>query len=88
MSTAPASVTAEVCDQLLGVIRGMVDHPDEVELVGVEGSRSTVFELRVAEEDLGQVIGRQGRTAQALRTLLEARAAETGGRYELKILDD
>lgn len=88
MSTAPASVTAEVRDQLLEVIRGMVDHPDEAELVDVEGSRGTVFELRVAEEDLGQVIGRQGRTAQALRTLLEARAAETGGRYELKILDD
>lgn len=88
MSTAPASVTAEVRDQLLEVIRGMVDHPDEVELVDVEGSRGTVFELRVAEDDLGQVIGRQGRTAQALRTLLEARAAETGGRYELKILDD
>ncbi|MGH9380175.1 MAG: KH domain-containing protein [Thermoanaerobaculia bacterium] len=84
----PTSVTSEIRDQLLALIRGMVDHPEEVELVDVEGPRAWVFELRVAEEDLGQVIGRQGRTAQALRTVLEARASETGGRYEFKILDD
>lgn len=88
MSSVPSSPTSEVRDQLLGVIRNMVDHPDDVELNDVQGPNACIFELRVAVEDLGQVIGRQGRTARALRTLLEARASGTGDRYELKIVED
>jgi len=57
------------------VARSLVDHPEAVEVRQVESGRSTVYELRVAEADRGRVIGREGRTIQALRTLLKAAAA-------------
>lgn len=69
------------------VVRLMVDHPDDVELVADERGRTTHFELHVADDDLGKVIGRQGRTARAMRSLLTARGARDGCRYELQIID-
>lgn len=69
------------------LVRQMVDLPDEVEVDQIETSEATVLELRLAEEDLGKVIGRQGRTARALRTLLAERGARDGERYELEIVD-
>ena len=65
----------------------MVDHPDEVVLEEIPGRESTLFELQVASEDLGKVIGRQGRTARSLRSLLSARGDQVGERYELEILE-
>jgi len=74
--------------QLTELVRLLVDQPDEVELTVVPGRRDTVIELRVAPDDLGKVTGRQGRTARALRTLLETRGYRDGTRYELDILDE
>jgi predicted RNA-binding protein YlqC (UPF0109 family) len=67
--------------------RGLVDHPEEVEVEEVEESDALVFELKVAEEDLGKVIGKQGRTAKALRTILSAASAKTRRRVILEILE-
>lgn len=75
-------------NDLIGFIaRQLVDHPDEVNVSAVEGSNTTVFELRVAKEDLGKVIGRQGRTASALRTLLNAVSSKTKRRMMLEIIE-
>lgn len=79
---------SEVIDQLERVVRLIVDDPDAVELEEIFEGRTTIFELRVAEGDLGKVIGRQGRTARAFRSLLMARGARDGQRYELQIVDD
>lgn len=65
----------------------LVDLPDEVEIRDFEGERTTVLELRVHPEDLGKVIGRQGRTAQALRTLLSIAATRSQKKVVLEILE-
>ncbi len=65
----------------------MVDRRDRVQVDEVPNDDSETLELRVAEEDLGKVIGRQGRTARAIRSLLGAREARGGGRYEFEIVD-
>jgi predicted RNA-binding protein YlqC (UPF0109 family) len=67
--------------------RGLVDHPEQVEVEEVEEPDALVFELKVAEEDLGKVIGKQGRTAKALRTILSAASAKSGRRVILEILE-
>lgn len=69
------------------VVRALVEHPDEVQVDEVQGSRTTVYELRVGEGDLGKVIGKAGQTAKALRTLLAAAAARKGHRAVLEILE-
>ena len=74
--------------QLARIVRLIVDDPEAVEVTELQGGRETVFELRVAEPDLGKVIGRQGRTARAFRSLLMVRGARDGCRYELQIIDN
>jgi len=69
------------------IVKNLVDHPDEVKVAEVEGSRTTVFELRVGAGELGKVIGKEGRTAKSLRTLLAAVAARQGKRAVLEILE-
>lgn len=69
------------------VVRALVEHPDEVQVDEVQGSRTTVYELRVGEGDLGKVIGKAGQTAKALRTILAAAAARKGHRAVLEILE-
>ena len=64
------------------------DHPDDVQVRSVEGSQATILELRVNAEDLGKVIGRQGRTAKAVRTLLGAAGMKIHKRFTLEILED
>jgi predicted RNA-binding protein YlqC (UPF0109 family) len=59
-------------DALDHLVKGIVDHPDEVDVRRKSGRRGEVLEVRVHPEDLGRVIGRQGRTAKALRTVVEA----------------
>jgi len=78
----------EIREQLAQVVRLVVDEPEAVEVAEIPEGRTTVLELRVAEEDLGKVIGRQGRTARALRSLLTTQGARDGQRYDLQILDD
>ena len=67
--------------------RGLVDRPEEVEVEAIEEPDALVFELKVAEEDLGKVIGKQGRTAKALRTILSAASAKMRRRVILEILE-
>jgi predicted RNA-binding protein YlqC (UPF0109 family) len=67
--------------------RGLVDHPEQVEVTEAGGPDDRVISLAVAEEDLGQVIGRGGRIARALRTTLRAASTARGERATLEILD-
>ncbi len=70
------------------IARALVDHPEEVQVRSVEGSQATILELRVNPEDLGKVIGRQGRTAKAVRTLLGAAGMKVHKRFTLEILEE
>ncbi len=67
--------------------RALVDSPEEVSVKEVDGERTTVFELRVATSDLGKVIGKQGKTARAMRTILGAAGTKIGKRCVLEILE-
>lgn len=69
------------------IAKALVDSPDQVEVSEVEGEQSSVIELRVAKEDLGKVIGKQGRTAHAMRTLLSAASTKLRKRSVLEILE-
>jgi predicted RNA-binding protein YlqC (UPF0109 family) len=69
------------------IAKALVDHPDEVQVNSVEGEQVTVLELRVHPEDLGKVIGRQGRTAKSIRTLLGAAGMKLRKRFTLEILE-
>jgi len=69
------------------IVKALVDNPDQVDITEVEGVRTTVYELRVGEGDLGKVIGKQGQTAKAIRTLLVAASARKGKRAVLEILE-
>lgn len=69
------------------IARALVDHPDNVVVSEVEGEKTTVYELRVAQEDLGKVIGRKGQTAKAIRILISAVSAKKGKRALLEILE-
>lgn len=69
------------------IVRALVDHPDQVDVEEVQGTRTTVYELRVGPGDLGKVIGKNGQTAKAMRTLLVAAAARQGKRAVLEILE-
>jgi hypothetical protein len=74
-------------DLLEEIAKALVDYPEDVKVAEVEGEQTTVLELRVREEDLGKVIGRQGRTARALRTLLSAAGMKVHKRFVLEILE-
>ncbi|MEO8216980.1 MAG: KH domain-containing protein [Acidobacteriota bacterium] len=67
--------------------RSLVDRPDEVEVRELRRDSATVLELMVAPEDLGKVIGRQGRTARAIRSVLAAASSKSQRRFSLDILD-
>jgi predicted RNA-binding protein YlqC (UPF0109 family) len=69
------------------VAKSLVEKPDEVHTHTYDTDQSTVIELEVAEEDLGKVIGRQGRTARAMRILLSAAGQKSRRRYTLDIID-
>ncbi|MCU0305363.1 MAG: KH domain-containing protein [Thermoanaerobaculales bacterium] len=69
------------------IAKALVDHPENVQVTEVEGEQTTVLELRVQNEDLGKVIGRQGRTARAIRTLLSAAGMKIHKRFVLEILE-
>jgi hypothetical protein len=68
--------------------RHLVNHPDQVEVKETQGDTASVLELRVAKEDLGRVIGKQGRTAQSIRTILNAAASRTNRRVVLEIIEE
>ncbi len=74
-------------DMIEYIAKSLVDNPDEVKVTEIEGELTAVLELKVATEDLGKVIGKQGRTARAMRTLLGAAAAKVKRRAVLEIIE-
>ena len=73
-------------DLLEYLAKSLVDKPDEVEVSQIEGERSVILELRVSPDDMGKVIGKQGRIAQALRTIVKAAAIKDGKRVMIEII--
>jgi len=69
------------------IAQALVDHPEEVNVRTLEGSQTSVLELSVAKEDVGKVIGKQGRTAQSMRVLLNAVSSKLNKRFVLEILE-
>jgi len=69
------------------MVKSLVDNPDEVEIREIEGEKSTILELKVTKEDIGKVIGKHGRIARAIRTIINASATKSGKRVVLEILD-
>jgi predicted RNA-binding protein YlqC (UPF0109 family) len=83
MSFSPTSLK----DLVEFMAKSLVDKPDEVEVDEVVGEQTTVIELKVAKEDLGKVIGKQGRTARSMRTILNAASTKLQKRSVLEILE-
>jgi predicted RNA-binding protein YlqC (UPF0109 family) len=69
------------------IAKALVDHPEQVKVSEVEGERTSVIELSVAKEDLGKVIGKQGKTARAIRTILSAASTKIRKRSVLEIIE-
>jgi predicted RNA-binding protein YlqC (UPF0109 family) len=67
--------------------KALVDHPEDVKVSLVEGEKSIILELRVAHSDLGKIIGKQGRIAQALRTIVKAAAVKEGKKVVVEIIE-
>jgi predicted RNA-binding protein YlqC (UPF0109 family) len=74
-------------DLIKYIAQALVDKPEEVSVAEVEGNQTSVLELKVAKEDLGKVIGKQGRTARAMRTILSAASAKVKKRTVLEIIE-
>jgi predicted RNA-binding protein YlqC (UPF0109 family) len=74
-------------DLVEAIAKALVDHPEQVQVRSVDGEQVTVLELRVHPEDLGKVIGRQGRTAKSIRTILGAAGMRIRKRLTLEILE-
>ncbi len=68
------------------IARALVDNPDQVQVSELEGEKSNIIELRVAPEDMGKVIGKQGKIAQSIRMLTKATAAKEGKRVSVEIM--
>lgn len=69
------------------IAKALVEHPDDVRVDEIEGGRSIIYELRVAQSDMGRVIGKRGRVANATRSLLRVAAVRSGRRANLEIVD-
>ena len=74
-------------DLIKEIVQALVDQPDQVSVAEIVGENTNVLEVRVAKSDMGKVIGKQGRNAQALRTILIAAAGKTRKRYLLEIVE-
>jgi predicted RNA-binding protein YlqC (UPF0109 family) len=74
-------------DLIAYIAKALVDKPEEVEVTEIEGEQTSVIELKVAKEDLGKVIGKQGRTARAMRTILGAASTKIKKRSVLEIIE-
>ncbi len=74
-------------DLIATIAQALVDDPDGVEVTEIDGDHSSILELRVAQGDIGKVIGKDGRTAQSMRTILAAASIKLGRRTQLDIVD-
>lgn len=74
-------------DLIERIARALVDNPEEVSVNALEGNQATVLELKVAKEDIGKIIGKQGRTARSLRTIIGAASAKQRKRVVLEIVE-
>jgi len=74
-------------DLIKHIAQALVDHPEQVEVLEVEGEQILVLELKVAKEDIGKIIGKQGRTARAIRTILSAASGKVKSRTVLEIIE-
>ncbi|WP_461208417.1 KH domain-containing protein [Desulfocurvus sp. DL9XJH121] len=74
-------------DLITYIAKSLVDNPDEVHVSEIEGEQTSVIELKVAKEDLGKVIGKQGRTARAMRTIIGAASTKARKRAVLEIIE-
>jgi len=77
----------EMKDLIAYIAKALVDKPEEVVVTEIEGEQTSVIELKVAKEDLGKVIGKQGRTARAMRTILSAASTKINKRSVLEIIE-
>jgi len=69
------------------IVKALVDDPDKVDITEVDGEKTTTFKLKVAKEDIGKIIGKRGRTAGSIRTILNAVSTKRGKRAELEIVE-
>jgi predicted RNA-binding protein YlqC (UPF0109 family) len=77
----------EMKDLITYIAKALVDHPEAVQVSEVEGEQTSVIELKVAKDDLGKVIGKQGRTARAMRTILSAASTKVRKKAVLEIIE-
>lgn len=77
----------ELKDLVTYILKALVDNQDKVEVNEIAGEKSVIYELKVGEGDLGKVIGKEGRTARAVRTIISAAAMKLGKRTVLEILE-
>jgi predicted RNA-binding protein YlqC (UPF0109 family) len=77
----------EMKELIAYIAKALVDHPEAVEVSEIEGEQTSVIELKVAKDDLGKVIGKQGRTARAMRTILSAASTKVRKRSVLEIIE-
>jgi predicted RNA-binding protein YlqC (UPF0109 family) len=75
-------------DLVMFLAKQLVNHPDAVEVKETQGDTASILELKVAKEDIGRVIGKQGRTAKSIRTILNAVASRTNRKVVLEIIED
>ncbi|HEY1694579.1 MAG TPA: KH domain-containing protein [Polyangiaceae bacterium] len=87
MSVEGEGADAPLKELIHSIAVELVDHPDEVEVTEIPGDNNCVLELRVAKDDIGKVIGKEGRTAQSMRTILTAVSTKLGKRAHLDIVD-
>lgn len=84
----PAEQCGDVRELVLQIAKALVDEPELVTVEAIDGAEGTVLELRVAQRDLGKVIGKQGRTARSLRTIIGAASMKLHKRHTLEIVED
>ena len=87
MLKAHVSLEVAMKELVEQIAKALVDNPDQVSIRAIEGEQTTVLELRVAQTDLGKVIGKQGRTARSIRTILSAAGMKLKKRFTLEILE-
>ena len=83
----PVTKVATMKELVKFIAQSLVDNPDDVQVMEIEGEQTSVIELKVAKEDLGKVIGKQGRTARAMRTILSAASTKIRKRAVLEIIE-